>query len=172
MFRNFGFNVYFAAASGAAVAGTTTINGSSYDLVGSFGGPFDCATAVAMLGALTSTQQTILKWQGCNDNSTWVDLVNTHQGPPADAQAAPSLLVTDMFRPQCRYIRPVLLRGTANAVLDGIFVMLYNAHSLPITTQDATVATPQTGGSGSQGAGVAAVPVNVTAYPVQGANLA
>lgn len=148
----------------AVANGTSNVNCTSYDLVGTFGGQYDSVMAIAAVNSLTSTQNTTLKLQGCNDNSTWVDVASSHQGPPQDNAGTP-LLITDAFRPQCRYIRPVVTRATANAALDGVFVVLYNAHSMPVTTQDSTVAIPQTGGSGSQGAGVAGVAVNILAYP-------
>lgn len=171
MFRNLGSNAYFARVSNSVANGTTNINCVSFDTLGNFGGPFDSIMAIAAVNSLTSTQQTILKLQGCNDNSTWVDLAGTHQGPPPDASVN-TLLITDVFRPQCRYVRAVVERGTANASIDSVVMIGYNAHSLPVTTQDATVATPQTGGSGSQGAGVAAVPINIVAYPALSANSA
>jgi hypothetical protein len=169
--NNLGYGAYFARVSNAVANGTTNVNCTSYDMVGTFGGVYTNVMAIAAINSLTATQQTILKLQGSNDNATWVDLANTHQGPPQDNAGAP-LLVTDAFRPQCRYVRAVVERGTANAALDGVFLVLYNGASMPITTQDPTVAIPQTGGSGSQGAGVAGVPVNVVAYPALGANSA
>ena len=170
--HNLGYNAYYANASNTVAAGVTNVNCASYDLVGSFGGPFDNFQAIATLGALSASQNTILKLQGCNDNATWVDLVNTHQGPPLDT-ASGQLLIVDVFRPQVRYIRPVVMRGTANAVIASVTIIAYNAHSLPVTTQDATVAVPVAGGSGSQGVSPApGVPVNVVAYPITGAGLA
>ena len=164
--RNLGYSAAFYRAVNATVAGTTAINGTGVDMLSSFGGPFDCICFVAGVGTLTATQQTILKAQGSTDNATWTgtggDLLASHQGPPPDADSN-KLLVLDIFRPQFRYVRPVVSRGTANAVVDFVLGILYNAHSLPITTQPSTVSTPATGGSGSQGAG-AAVPVNVIRY--------
>jgi hypothetical protein len=171
MYRNLGAAAYFARVSNSVANGSTNINCTSFDMMGNSGGPFDSIMAIAAINALTATQQTILKLQGCNDNSTWVDLANTHQGPPQDNAGAP-LLITDAFRPQCRYVRAVLERSTANAIIDGVIMLGYNAHSLPIPTQDTTVAVPQTGGSGSQGSGVAAVSVNIVAYPALSANTA
>jgi hypothetical protein len=171
MFRNLGSAAYFARVSNAVANGTTNVNCTSFDMLGNFGGQFDNIMAIAAINSLTSTQSTILKLQGCNDNSTWLDLPNSHQGPPQDNAGTP-LLITDVFRPQCRYVRAVVTRATANAALDGVFMIGYNAHSLPVTTQDSTVAVPQTGGSGSQGAGVAGVPVNIVAYTAPSAGSA
>jgi hypothetical protein len=164
MFRNLGSAASFARVSNAVANGSTNINCTAVDLLGTFGGPFDSTMAIAAINALTASQATVLKLQGSNDNTTFTDLANTHQGPPQDNAGAP-LLITDAFRPQCRYVRAVVQRATANAVIDGVFMIHYNAHSLPITTQDSTVAIPQTSGSGSQGSGVAGVPVNIVAYP-------
>jgi len=165
-FHNLGFNAYFYRASNAVAAGTTAINGTSIDMVGSFGGPFDGVCYIAALGTLTASQVTTLKVQGSVDNSTWTgsngDLLNTHQGPANDADSN-KLLITDGYRYQFRYLRPVLSRGTANAVLDSLIGIAYNAHSLPITTQDSTVSVPAAGGSGMNGSGAAA-PVNVVRY--------
>ena len=119
MFRNLGYNAYFAKASNAVAAGTTNINCSSYDLVGSFGGPYDSALVIVNLNALSATQNTTVKWQGAADNATWNDLAGTHQGPPNDNQSN-TLLISDIFRPQYRYVRPVVTRGTANAAIDAV----------------------------------------------------
>lgn len=165
--RNLGYSAAFYRAANATAAGQTAINGTSFDMLASFGGPFDCILFIAALGALTASQQTILKAQGSVDNATWTgtggDLLASHQGPPPDGDGN-KLLVLDIFRPQFRYVRPVVSRGTANAAVDAVIGIAYNAHSLPITSQPATVSTPVTGGSGQAGAGVPAIPVNVIRY--------
>ena len=172
-FRNLGFAAYFAKASNAVAAGTTNVNCSSYDLVGTFGGPYDCICAICNLNALTASQNTQLKLQGSTDNSTWNDIANSHQGPPLDNQSN-TLLIVDAFRPQYRYIRPVVTRGTANAAIDCVDVIMYNAHSLPVTTQDSTVATVANNGTGMAYGGLygnntaAPLPVNVIPYQTNG----
>jgi hypothetical protein len=172
-FRNLGFSAYFYRAVNATAAGTTAINGTSIDLLGAFGGPFDCCCYIAACGALTASQNTVLKVQSAPDNSTWNDVQGSHQGPPNDTQGN-GLLIVDGYRWGQRYIRPVVARGTANAVIDAVIGIAYNAHSLPITTQDTTVATLQSGGTGMASQGfygtstTATFPVNVVAYGVQG----
>jgi hypothetical protein len=47
-------------------------------------------------------------------------------------------LVTDVFRPQKRYVRAVVTRGTANAVIDGVIALQYSSRVKP-TTNDTTV---------------------------------
>jgi hypothetical protein len=57
----------------------------------------------------------------------------------AGASTADSkVLALDVFKPRERYLRAVLERGTANAVVDGIIALQYCAKDKP-TTQDATV---------------------------------
>jgi hypothetical protein len=52
----------------------------------------------------------------------------------ADSKA----LVLDVHKPRERYVRAVLERGTANAVVDGIIAIQYMPWSAP-TSQDASV---------------------------------
>jgi hypothetical protein len=161
--RNLGFSALFARGSNAVAAGTTAINGASFDILQA-GGLFDSFLAIAALGTLSATQVTTLKIQGSVDGSTnWTDLANTHQGPPADADSN-KLLIVDIFRPQgFRYLRGVVTRGTANAVLDSLIYVGYNSHSVPINVQDSTVSiTTSSGGSATP------IPVNVVAYPAAG----
>jgi hypothetical protein len=127
----------WSVASTGAAAAQTAVNGSSVDMQAA-PGPFENATGVALLGTLTATQVTYLKAQGSDDNSTWADLASTKTGPAADADGG-KLLVLDLFRPQHRYIRFVLVRGTANAVLTAMLQCQYNGQREPISQLAAQV---------------------------------
>ena len=153
--RNLGYSALFARGANAAVAAQTAVNGVAFDTLQA-GGPFDNFLVIAALGALTASQVTSLKIQGSVDGTNnWTDLVGTTQGPVADTDGN-KLLVVDVFRPQgFRYLRGVVTRGTANAVVDAIIYIGYNAHSVPITSQDSTVAVPA----------ATAVPALVKSYP-------
>lgn len=151
--RNLGVSAKFARGANATAAGTSDINGASFD-TNQAGGPYNCFLAIAAVGTLTATQVTSLKIQGSADNSTWSDLSGVVQGPVADTDGN-KLIIVDVFRPKFRYLRAVLDRGTANAVLDAIIYIGYNAGGVPILTQDSTVAVPA----------VSAVPVLVSTYP-------
>ena len=59
-------------------------------------------------------------------------------------------IVLTVVRPTKRYVRPVLLRGTADAIIDGIFAILEPPHSVP-TTHDASVAKSETVVSPAEG---------------------
>jgi hypothetical protein len=60
------------------------------------------------------------------------------------------LLVLDVFRPAERYVRAVVTRGTADAVIDGVIAIQYGARVLP-ASQDATVAGIETHVSPAEG---------------------
>jgi hypothetical protein len=49
--------------------------------------------------------------------------------------------VTDVFRAQKRYVRAVVTRGTANAVIDGVIALQYSARVQPVTNDSTVKAT-------------------------------
>ncbi len=119
----------------AVAAGTTNQNSTVLDMQG-----FEGVMFVAAFGALTATQVTSLKAQQgtLSDGSDMADLAGTLTGPLADTDGN-KLLVLDVFRPQERYVRCVVGRGTANAVIDGVIAIQYCSRKAP-TTHDTTVA--------------------------------
>lgn len=117
----------------AVAAGTTDQNSSAVDTLG-FGG----VRFVALFGTLTATQVTSIKAQYSDDGSTnWTDVAGSTVGPLADADSN-DMLVLDIYRPKQRYVRCVVDRGTANAVIDGVIAELYLPGDAPVT-KDATV---------------------------------
>lgn len=125
----------------ATAAGTTAINGTGYDMQDFEGIVFICA-----MGTLTATQVTSLKAQGSADNSVWADISGATTAAAADGDSNKVLLL-DVYRPQQRYVRPVVNRATANAVIDGVVAIQYGPKKAP-TTQSSDV---------SQSAGVLGV---------------
>lgn len=113
----------------AVAAGTTTQNGTALDMTG-----FDSVMFVAAFGALTATQVTYLKAQqgALADGSDAADLAGTKVGPLADADSN-KLLILEVVRPTAKYVRPSIVRGTANAVIDGIWAIQFNADKEPVT---------------------------------------
>ena len=110
-------------------AGTTDQNGTGLNMAG-----FDGVLFVALFGALTATQVTSLKGQQSDDDGSadaYGDLEGTSVGPLADGDGN-KCLVLDIFRPAKQYVRPVIDRGTANAVIDGVIAIQYTARSLPV----------------------------------------
>ncbi len=51
------------------------------------------------------------------------------------------LLILDLNKVREQYVFATLARATANAVVDGIFAVLYNAHEHPVTQDAAVIAS-------------------------------
>lgn len=118
--------------SNAVAAGTTAVNCTSIDMAG-----FDSVTFIAAMGTLTATQVTGMKLQESDDNSSFSDVTSGATAAMADADSN-KILVASYKRPAKRYVRAVLTRGTANAVIDAVFALQYRARSRPVT-QSSTV---------------------------------
>lgn len=124
------------------VAGTTSINcPSSSGVDMSQNGGYRGVRFTALLGALTSGQVTKLKVQGSPDGSDYTtlggDLLATATAAMADGDGT-KMLVCDVYRPIHRYVRAVVVRGTQNAVIDGVIAELYDPITEP-TSDDTTV---------------------------------
>lgn len=102
------------------VAGTTDINGTILDMLG-----FEAALIVVRMGAITATAVTSIKvQQGAAANmSDAADLAGTGQTiAVADAEET---FYIDLVKPTERYIRLVVDRGTANAVVSSAHYLQY-----------------------------------------------
>jgi hypothetical protein len=127
-------NIKITRAMNAIAAGTTNQNSSVIDMQG-----FEGVEFIAAFGALTATAVTGIKVQEGTlaDGSDMADLLGSALAI-ADT-GSNKLLVTDIYRPLKRYVRLVVTRGTANAVIDGVTAIQYSSRVKP-TTQDTTVA--------------------------------
>jgi hypothetical protein len=122
----------------ATAAGTTDVNGTGVDMTAD--GGYDGVLFVAMFGALTATQVTKLKAQSSSDDGSsdsYADIAGSATDALADGDGNDCLML-DVIRPPERYIRPVVDRGTANAVIDGVIAIQYRGRDLP-TTNGATI---------------------------------
>lgn len=120
----------------AVAAGTTVQTSSAIDMQG-----YEGVLLIAALGTLTDTQVTALKAQQSDDDGSsdaYGDLEGTLVGPMANDDDN-QLLVLDVYRPAKRYLKAVVNRATANAVIDGVIAIRYGARELP-TDQPASVA--------------------------------
>lgn len=128
----------------ATAAGTTTVNGSSVDMLG-----FESVAFVVGLGTLTATQGTSIKLQGSADNSTWVDLAGTNpygsgnHAPDGDSNKVVIAEAHRVLSPY-RYVRGVVVRGTANAVIDFGFMLQFNAQRDPVMSPSTGANLPST----------------------------
>lgn len=130
MQRNLGYAAKTVRVLNAHVAGTTSVNADAVvDRLG-----FESVRFTVCFGTLSATQVTEIKVQGSNTNngSDWTDLASTHTGPMADGDSN-KFLQLDLFRPQYRYLQLVVVRGTANAVIDAGIADLYLASAEPVT---------------------------------------
>jgi hypothetical protein len=119
----------------ATAAGTTNINGTILDMLG-----FEGAVFEASIGTLSATQQTQLKAQGGNaaNGSDMADLVGAVTPVMADGDSN-KMLVLEVHRPIYRYLRCVLVRGTANAVIDSVTAFQYADRKQPESDDATTV---------------------------------
>lgn len=140
-------NIKVTRALNAVAAGTTSQNGATLDMSGWDGVLFICS-----IGTLTATQVTALKaQQGQASNlSDAADLAGTAVGPFADGDSN-KVLALDIYRPQERYVRCVVTRGTANAVIDDVMAIQYRGHKSPVAQDTTYVAANKVVVSPSEG---------------------
>jgi len=114
------------------VAGTTGVNLTTVDTLG-YAGYRICV----LLGALTTNQVTSLKVQefDTDTSGSYADVTGAVTAAAADADAG-KLLILEVYKPQKRWIRPVVNRATANAVITAAWVELYLPDFQPVATVD------------------------------------
>lgn len=128
-------NIKITRVAASASAAQTDVNGSILDMAG-----FDGVLFIALTGDVTDTSALALKAEQntLNQAGGMAELVGSAAFTAGATSADGKALVLDVFAPRERYIRAVLERGTANAVVDGIIAIQYQARSKP-TAQDASV---------------------------------
>src|SRR5574343_611969 len=115
----------------ATVAGTgDTLNGDILDMQG-----FDSVCFIAILGDVANTSVITLKaMSGSAANLAGGAYKTAIATVTATATSGDDkLLVLDVVKTNERYIRPDLVRATANAVVDSIIAIRYNADNVPVT---------------------------------------
>ena len=138
MLLNLSKAVKVSRVKNAVAAGTTDVTSSTLDMTG-----FDGVMFIALLGdVLTTCVLSLQAQEGADSGGS--DAALATGGPKtadftADATSADNkVLLVDYYRPQKQYVTAVLKRGTANAPVDGIIAIQYNARTKP-TTQAAEV---------------------------------
>ena len=99
-----------AVASSSRAAGTSDLNGASFDCQ-----KYRSLAAIVEWGSIAATAVTSLKWQGSDDETTWANLKGTKVDVAADDDN--KITVTGLDQPVHRYNRVAVDRGTANAQL-------------------------------------------------------
>lgn len=121
--------------SNAVAAGTSDINSSSVDMSG-----FETVQFIVAFGAITATAVTSIKVQQSSDDGasdTWADLAGSAQTVADDDDN--QIFQVEIHQPRERYLRCVVDRGTANAVIDGIVAIQGGAQKTPVTHDATTV---------------------------------
>lgn len=133
--------------SNAVAAGTTDVNTTVVDTANSDGVRF-----TVLFGTLTSSQTTFVKLQGGSlaNGADMADLLDSTTGTViktanlADADSN-KIAVIEVYKPKVRYVRAVIDRGTANAVIDGATAQLILNNPLPYTSNTTSVAVTAKG---------------------------
>ncbi len=121
--------------SNSVAAATTSITSSALDTQG-----FDGALFIVNMGAIASGSDCTAKLQQSSDDGVadgYSDLLGTSISIADDDDN--QLVLIDITSPQKRYLKLVLARATATAVVDSISALLYNAKNEPTTHDSATV---------------------------------
>lgn len=147
MLKNLLADAKITRIKNAVTAGTSDQDSDVLDMAG-----YDGVMFVAALGDVTATSVLELQVFGNTANSTSsptpVELTADETLNTAGASDADNkLIVVDVIRPAYRYVFARLKRGTANAVLDGMFAIQYRTKDLPVT-QGSTVYDSATIGPG------------------------
>lgn len=125
-------------ASNAVAAGTSAINGAWIDTLGYHGVEF-----TAWFGTLTASQVTSAKLQYSDDGTNSVgDVTGSATSALADGDSNKGIQI-ELYRPKHRYVRMVVSRGTANAVLDSMQAKLFHADRVPVTKDTTIALTPE-----------------------------
>lgn len=131
----------------AVAAGTTDQNSASLDMAN-----FEGVRLTALFGTITVNAVTSIKAQQSDDDGVadaFSDLAGSAIAVAADDDNQAAVL--DIWRPQKRYVRLVIDRGTANAVIDGVLAEQYGARKLPTTDDAATVVAREVHASPDEG---------------------
>ena len=117
-----------AIAPAAGVAGTSDIEGTTLDMKG-----FEGVLMVIRFGAITSGAVTSIKAQQGDESdlSDAADLEDTGQTIADDDDE--ETFYIDLYRPQERYVRLYVDRGTQNAVVASAHYIQYGAGLVPVT---------------------------------------
>lgn len=116
-----------------AAAGTTDLTSEAVDMAN-----FESARFLYCLGTITSGAVTSIKAQQCDTSGgTYADLLGTSVTvADTDDNKVVSL---EIVRPTEQFLKIVIDRGTQNAVVESLVVILSGAKELPIADDSATV---------------------------------
>lgn len=116
-----------ASNTTAGAAATSDITSSAIDMAG-----FDGCLFIIPIGTLASGAVTSIKAQQCDTSGgSYADLVGS--GITVAEDEDDEVRYIDVHRPQERFLKCVVDRGTGNATIGGIIAIQYRGRSLPVT---------------------------------------
>lgn len=124
-------------------AGSSDVNSDVIDTAG-----YEWVRIITGFGTITAGAATSIKLQDGATSSPTTDVLGSAQ-TVADANDN-QIVITEIYRPQNRYLRQVTKRATQNAVIDFMIVEMGGSRKLPIT-DDATVLGVEVAQSPAQG---------------------
>lgn len=128
---NLSFYTEISKPSAAVAAGVTTVNGTGVSMAGYEGVMF-----IVVLGDVTATSVLTLKAQTCTDSGGTGAADITGATIAAAAAGATDtddkVLILDVKAASGSFIRPVLTRATANAVVECILAIRYGYKKPPV----------------------------------------
>lgn len=116
-------------------AGTSVQTSSVIDMAGYDGVKINTAFGAITTGAVTSVKLQQSSDDGAADAYSDLEGSSVTVADDDDNQ----VVIHDLYRPQKRYVKVVVTRGTQNAVIDGITAMRYGARKHPTTDDSATI---------------------------------
>ena len=114
----------------ATATGTSDVNGTVIDMSG-----FDGVMFVGAIGSAAANNGIKVQQGAASNLADAADLA----GSKVLSDGTQTQFVVDVFRPQERYVRPVMVRGTTTTV-DAVFAIQYGGRSLPVTNTSAALA--------------------------------
>lgn len=133
-------NGEFVRVMNAVAAGTTSQNSTGVDCSG-----VDAVTFVAAFGTITSGAVTSIKAQQSSDDGSSDDYTDIAGSSCTVADDQDNkVAVLEIVRPLKKYVRLVVVRGTQNAVIDGVIAITSHARKVPVSQGSTVVATSKT----------------------------
>lgn len=125
-------NVEIVRVANASAAAQTAVEGAAIDMAGRTG-----VTFVASFGTVTADSVLTLKAQFSADGQTeWADIDGSATHTAAGTDGNNKVLALDVVRPVKQFVRAVVTRTAANAVVDGVVGILYGVPNAPVEQGD------------------------------------
>ena len=133
--HNLSNDVSALVVASASAAGTSLITSAAIDMAN-----YEGALIMVKFGTIVTAAVTSIKVQGSDDDGSsdaYADLLGTGQTVADDDDD--KVFVIDIFKPQERYLKALVVKATQNSTVESIIVLRYGAKKLPATDDSATV---------------------------------